>query len=389
MHTPTIHSTGWLSALVFAGSIFIAPLANADSESEESPIEINNLHFGETLYHFYQNKYFTAISDLLVAQKKHPITSQASEPDLLLGGLYLSYNMASPAENIFKRLARVESNKRIYSSAWYYLSRLAYERGDLIRAQQTANKVGIELPYRYNDEFQHLRSNILLKQNKYRAAIKLLENFSGTTEWSTYAKFNLAIALVLSDEQTQGINLLEEVASIETYDLEQLALRDKANLALGYSALRAKQHDAAAAYFKQIRLVGSQSNKALLGVGWAYHKEGELKRALVPWIELKNRGSKDPSVQEALLTIPHALEGLNAKKQALAYYTDAINSYNSELTSINNVITAVNSGEFINALRPCIYTSKKKTTCTSLHYPTPSPHLICKASSPSNIFRTS
>lgn len=319
--------------------------------SEDGLIAIRDLHFGETLYHFYQKKYFTAISDLMVAQVKHPITTQGHDPELLMGGLYLSYNMSNPASQIFEQLAKQETDKSIHSSVWYYLARIDYEKNNYIQAQQAIDKVTQTLPFRYNDEFQHLRSNILLKQKKYKQAISVLENFSGSTEWSNYSKFNLAIALVMSGEEKQGIDLLEEVASIETIDLEQTALRDKANLALGYSALRAKLHDTAAGYFKQVRLVGSQSNKALLGIGWAYHKEGKLERSLVPWIELKNRNSKDPAVQEALLTIPHALEGLNAKEQALAYYNNAINSYNTELTSINKVVKAVKSGEFSHSLR--------------------------------------
>ena len=343
------HGKVGLVAILLSGCLVF--IQSVRASSEDGLIAIRDLHFGETLYHFYQKKYFTAISDLLVAQAKHPIKTQGHDPDLLLGGLYLSYNMSNPASQIFTQLAKPEIDKSIRSSAWYYLARIDYEKNNLKQAQQAINKITHDLPPRYNDEFQHLHSNILLKQKEYKQAIGILENFSGSTDWSHYAKFNLAIALVMSGEQEQGMDLLEEVASIDAVDLEQTALRDKANLALGYSALRAKQHDSAAAYFKQIRLAGSQSNKALLGIGWAYHKEGKLKRSLVPWVELKNRNSKDSSVQEALLTIPHALEGLNAKQQALAFYTDAINSYNSELTNINQVIKEVKSGEFVASLR--------------------------------------
>lgn len=345
-----VHRGAWLAEVLLISCLFITPSAFA-SEEEDGLTTIRDLHYGETLYHFYQEKYFSAISDLLVAQEKYPIKTQGQDPELLLGGLYLSYNMSKPAAAIFDRLAKQETDKSIQSSAWYYLSRIAYEQNRLQQAQQDADKVTVDLPYRYNDEFQHLRGNILLRQKKYKQAVSVLENFSGSSEWSNYAKFNLAIALIMSGENKQGMDLLEDVANIETTDLEQTALHDKANLALGYSALRARQYETAAAYFKQIRLLGSQSNKALLGIGWAYQKEGRLARSLVPWIELKNRSSKDPAVREALLTIPHALEGLNANEQALAYYNDAINSYKTELASINQVINAVKSGEFIQSLR--------------------------------------
>ncbi|MDH5443932.1 MAG: tetratricopeptide repeat protein [Gammaproteobacteria bacterium] len=337
-----------LFVLFLSGYFSITSLSLAQDEER---LEIRNLHFGETLYHFYQKQYFTAISDLLVAQKKHPIQTQGENPNLLLGGLYLSYNMTQRAGNIFTSLTQKDISKRLQSSAWYYLARIAYQNSELEKANLAVNKIGVHLPFRYNDELQHLQGNILLKQKNYKDAIKILSQYSDSTDWSHYTKFNLAIALIMADENEKGTELLEEVAELDAQDIEQIALRDKANLALGYAALKAKDNETAADYFRQIRLSGSQSNKALLGIGWAFHKEGKLKRSLVPWVELKNRSSKDPAVQEALLTIPHALEGLNAKEQALAYYNDAINSYNKELATLKSVINSVKQGEFIKSLR--------------------------------------
>lgn len=356
------HGRRVLSTLCGAMLLLAALPATASDENT-----IKDLHYGETLFHFYQGKYFSAISDLLVAKQKHPIKTQGNDPEILLGGLYLSYDMSHNAGNIFKKLIKQESDKTIQDTAWYYLARLAYHRGNYPAAKQYIDKVDENLPYRYNDESQHLNANINLKLKNYPAAIKTLSNFSGDTEWLHYAKYNLAIAMAKTGEKEETISLLREVASIKPDTVEQTALRDKANLALGYTALRSKKAASASSYFKNIRLLGSQSNKALLGIGWAHHNNGDYHNSLVPWLELQKRLTTDPSVQEAMLTVPYTLEKIDAKEQALAYYNHAINTYNAEIVNIKNVTNAVSTGEFIAALRN-LHSHQSKEN--HLHYTT-------------------
>ena len=372
MFNASLHGRLFLLLLIGATG-FLSPLA---AEEDEEKI-VRNLHYGETLYHFYQGKYFSAISDLLVAQKQHPITTQGNDPDILLGGLYLSYDLRRYAASMFTKLTKSTTDKSIHDTAWYYLARLAYQKGNYADAKKYINKIETNLPVRYNDESQNLAANILLRLKDYEGAIHTLTNFEEETEWFNYAKFNLAIALVKTGEQDDAMDLLEEVASIDPETLEQTALRDKANLALGYVALRAKDASKASSYFKNIRLLGSQSNKALLGIGWAHHNNKDYQDSLVPWLELQKRITADPSVQEAMLTVPYTLEKIAAKEQALAYYNHAINTYNSELTSINNVINAVETGEFTAALRALHshQRSENKTHFTTLPDSVATPYL--------------
>ena len=63
--------------------------------------------------------------------------------------------------------------------------------------------------------------------------------------------------------------ILDELGRIEPYNEELSALRDKANLALGYAYLQAGDAKAARKPLQRVRLNGPFSNKALLGVGWA------------------------------------------------------------------------------------------------------------------------
>ena len=53
-------------------------------------IEIQDLDYGEVLFHFYQQQYFTALTDLLVSRDFERISHHEAEAELLQGGLYLA-----------------------------------------------------------------------------------------------------------------------------------------------------------------------------------------------------------------------------------------------------------------------------------------------------------
>ena len=54
------------------------------------------------------------------------------------------------------------------------------------------------------------------------------------------------------------------------------AMRDKANLVLGFRLLEAEQPVLAKQYLDRVRLTGPFSNKALLGSGWAAAAAGKF-----------------------------------------------------------------------------------------------------------------
>lgn len=66
-------------------SVLISASAN-DSNGKLPPQTIKDLRYGESLFNFYQSKYFSALTNIMVADAKKPITNQGDEPELLKGG---------------------------------------------------------------------------------------------------------------------------------------------------------------------------------------------------------------------------------------------------------------------------------------------------------------
>ena len=128
-----------------------------------------------------------------------------------------------------------------------------------------------------------------------------------------------------------------------------MALRDKANLAIGYARLQAGEPAAARAALERVRLSGPQSSKALLGAGWADAAAKQFEAALLPWQELQGRNLLDAAVQESYLAVPYAYAELGAMAQAVEYYERAIAAYDAERARIGESIDAIRSGDLLAA----------------------------------------
>ena len=76
----------------------------AQDDERFKPSTVQDLAYGEVLFHFYQEDYFTALTQLLVAQARDEFAYHDGEAELLLGGLYLSYGLHRHAGEIFSRL---------------------------------------------------------------------------------------------------------------------------------------------------------------------------------------------------------------------------------------------------------------------------------------------
>ena len=325
----------------------LAPAAPAlAGKDDPDPIIVEEPHYGEILFYFYQEDYFPAIVRLLAAQEQGQLEQHAAQADLLKGGLYLSYGHHLEAAEIFERLLADNVNPEIRDRTWFFLAKIWRQRGYLDKAQRALDNIGDDLPDDVKREATMLQAQLLIDGGDYDRAIALLQDWKGKTEWSRYAQFNLGVALVRSGRMDEASKILEELGDIDPWNEELTSLRDKANLALGYALLQSGQAHAAKPLLQRVRLEGPFSNKALLGVGWADAELERYQRALVPWMELRGRDLLDPAVQESMLAIPYALAQLDSISQAADHYLNAIEAFYEESNRIDRTISHLESGQF-------------------------------------------
>lgn len=327
--------------------LFLVVSARPDGAAAEAqaPTVVKDPHYGEVLFHFYQENYFPAIVRLLAAQKQQKFDDHADEAELLLGGLYLSYGNHLYAAEIFEQLLADNVNPDVRDRTWFFLAKIWQQRGYTEKSREALANIRAPLPGSIEAERQMLLAQTLIDANEYDRAIAALADWSDRTEWASYAKYNLAVAMVRTGQVNSAAALLDELGRMETFNEELRSLRDKANLALGYAYLQDGQPLAAKPPLQRVRLNGPFSNKALLGVGWADAQIENYRRALVPWMELKGRDLLDSAVQESMLAIPYAMAKLDSISQAADHYLNAVEAYYEETNRIDRMIAQIESGE--------------------------------------------
>ena len=320
-------------------------------DPEKLPItRIRDLHYGDVLFYVYQDEDFEAITRLTAYQHWNLVPHHEDEAQLLLGGLYLSLGMHNEAGERFQALLTQDVPTGVRNRAWFYLAQVWYARDYLDKAEEALRKINGKLSTELEAEREHLFANVLMHQGRFDEAIKQLTAWHGTQVWTAYARFNLGVALVREGRLPDADPFLTNVGTMYAERTEMLALKDRANLALGFAYLQANEPAKARAALERVRLNGPYSNKALLGTGWADAALGDYQRALNPWMELRNRNLLDAAVQESFLAVPYAFAKLKANSQSAEFYESAVQSYDAESVRLDEAIGRIRNGSMLDDL---------------------------------------
>lgn len=338
-----------MSCVLLAALAGVAQAAKHDPE-KLAPIRVQDLQYGDVLFHYYQQDDFEALTRLLAYQHWNQLPHHELDSQLLLGGLYLSLGLYNEAGERFSTLLTPNVPQGVRNRAWFYLGQIWYARGYLDKAVDALRQVQGRLPAQQEAQKIHLLANALLRQGKYDEAIALLKAFDGPPDWLAFAQFNLGVALVRQQRMPEADASLTAVGTLATTQPELLALRDRANLALGFAYLQANQPEKARVPLERVRLNGAYSNKALLGLGWADAALGDYQSALSPWTELRHRSLLDSAVQESYLAVPYAYGKLESNAQAAEFYEAALTSFAAEQKALDGAIGRIQSGKMLDEL---------------------------------------
>jgi hypothetical protein len=336
-----------VAAFLLAAVAGTAPARAADTPARG---EVRDPYYGSSLFEFYREHYFSALTELMVAQHFDRLSHQRDDAEILRGGLYLSYGLHREASRIFARLIDAGATPAVRDRAWFYLAKIRYQRGLIADAEEALGRIGDTLPPDLEEGRALLQGNLLMARGAFENAAELLKKIPSKGPKGSYVRYNLGVALIKSGSVARGSELLDEIG-VQDFNSEELrALRDKANVALGFASLQGHDPERARVYLARVRLNGMLADKALLGFGWASDALGQAKDALVPWSELASRDTSDAAVLEAKLAMPYALAKLGANAQALEQYGKALASYGDEAAHLDESMEAVRSGKLFDAL---------------------------------------
>ena len=328
-------------------------VAGAAAQGHPAPAPIRAPHYGDTLFHFYQDHWFSAITGLMVSQHFGRVAPHDDEAEVLRGGMMLSYGLHEQASEIFARLIEKNAPLTVRDRAWFFLARIRHQRGLLVQAQESLDRISAPLAGTLEEDRQLLQAQLLMSRQDYAGAAAVLDSLKVSPTAGLYARFNLGVSLIRigGDESiARGTLMLNEVGQAPGPNEEIRSLRDRANVALGFAALQDKKPREARAALQRVRLTSAQANKALLGYGWAASELNDPQLALVPWTELATRNITDAAVLEAHIAVPYAMGEIGAYTAALERYQAAVEVFDREKRGLDESIAAIRAGKLVASL---------------------------------------
>ena len=322
------------------------PAAAADQDDER----LQQLLYGEALFHAHQQDYLSAITRLQLAEEQGLLMPASDDARLLLARMKLAYGLHVDAGFDFHALLGADVPDAVRNRAWYELARTFSNKGYYEAAAEALQRVQGEVPADIIGDYQLLQATVLMALNQNREAAQVLEEWQGAPALAAYAYYNRGIALVRAGDHLQAVPALEQAVDMPAKGEELLALRDKARLSLGYAYARVEDYKRARKQLEAVRPQGPFANRALLALGWIAHKQGRSESALVSWMELRGRSPTDPAVLETLLVVPAVHRELDALQTATRDYEAAMAAYTSELKHLQDARDAVQTGDTVSLL---------------------------------------
>jgi len=328
----SVFNIAFLSLIV----LYVPKALYAQINLEERSLE--NLNYQEVYYHFFRKDEFNGLVNFHHAMRQDSLPAKAEDKELLMAGLYYKYGLFNTAENIFKKIIKDNNPAFTKAVANFYLAKLYLRSGDAPLMSSALKNSVKHLPESLENEHQYLQGMQMLLLDDIKSAEKRLKNISKKSKWYFFLSFNVGAAYFKSKNPDAGEKYLKRVGSLNHDQADMLALKDKANITLGYYFLRNEKYNNAASTFEKVRLQGPFSNKALLGLGWAYSNASDYRNAIIPWSTLSNKDTTQLTVQEARLALPYAYKKLNSEAQSLAMYEDSIEEYEKLKTDLDEML---------------------------------------------------
>ena len=321
--------------------------------------ELKDLYFGEALYYAYQGDFFGALERLDTEVRQH---GDIDEPELdalyyhiddaefSLGDFELRYRMHHRAGRAIKAVLEGAVDERVRNDAAYRLARIHFQKNQMADAMLALQRIEGEVPRAIRDDIDFLRANVLLAQGRADESYEALKKLQDSDSYGGFAAYNLGIAYLQGGDSIAARQQLDKAGLVESNDLGELAIRDKANLVLGTLLLEQGEYREAVTYLNRVRIDGPFSNQALLSAGWASLSAEDYERAVVPWGILAEREVTDRAAQEAMLALPYAYGKLDIHGRAAIHYGRALDAFVAEIDKLDASIESIREGRFLEAL---------------------------------------
>ncbi len=326
-----------------------------------------------------------ALSILQTLAQFSPGLTQDPRHTLLMGRALRAWGLDAAAEGMFAQLSAGRATDAQQAEARLQAAELALRQQKLDAAQRY-----LDWPdKRWSPEqlalARILENRLLLAQGRVADASARVPE-----QAPPLRIYNLAVAMLAAGQATAGAQLLERIGREVAVDAQAVAVRDLANLKLGYWLLDQRQAESAGKVFDRVSAGSPQHANALLGRGWAAlaaleagnspdikddglrprfiqridsimqgmdGKDGRRKKArdaaildaIEAWSTLRDLDPMEQAVQEAMVAIPYVLGQLGQDQRAIEYGDQAIARLDALRAGLSRIYTRSIKGQLVDA----------------------------------------
>ena len=323
--------------------------------AENKPLSsVADLRYGAALYAYYQQDYFNALTELMVADARGGIQGHGDNPAIMSGAMELAYGMTDSASDRFQTLLDTNRPAEVRDAAWFYLSKILYQRGKFATADEHLQRIVDARRSKIEEPVNALQVAIDIRMDRLQQAQDRLSQDQSRGIESAFAYYNLASVYARNGDFDNAERFyrqtIEQVVANNDGDPVFLSLYDKANTAAGYGQLYRNDYSRAIDYFQQVRLNSHFSRQALIGYGWSATENNDYAMALTPFRQLSQLSPAFAEVQEALLALPYTYEKMAEPGVALSLYQRAETLFDQEITRIDATVEEIGEGALLEAL---------------------------------------
>lgn len=283
----------------------------------------------------------------------------------LMAHSFVDANMPVHAQRALARAEAVDSDRQTRNEAALRLAALEFRRGIYDGALDTLAAIADKLTPPQDLRRRDLRARILIARDQSEAA---LDTLAGAREPLTpHMRYNRAVALANSGRPASANDLLDDIGTQKAGTGIEPAVRDRANLALGYRHSRAGRPVSARLALVRVRPGGPYADKALLRLAWnAVDREGnrrgprvryagfefgssseqmrDVRQAMKAWMRLANGNPAAMVTQEALAARAFLGARMDRDKRAFETIASAVETLESTRESLATATRALRAG---------------------------------------------
>lgn len=311
----------------------------------DRPHEVVDPGYGAILFEYYQQHWFAAMSQALMALETGTLPTQQAQAEVLLGALYGHYGMPDEAEALFRSLLADSVDPSLAPGIWLHLAELHYRKQRYADALVLLDEEIKTPPVQLQQQFHALRTRLLMRLGRFEETSDALDQLQDDA-LSAYLRYNIAVSRINAGDGSRGESLLWQVVNQPAADEETNALKDRAMLALGVHYLRKGDSQRARNLLRAARLDGPYSEAALLLHARAWLDSDEPARALGSLQNLAARSLQFEATQEALLSLPWLFQLLEDYGRAAAGYREAVRRYTEHYRYLTELEQEIQTGKW-------------------------------------------